>query len=60
MTPVARPQEAMRKHARLLIVDDDPDLCELVQRYLEDEGFATSVVHTGAEGSHAGARAVTI
>ena len=43
----------MRKHRRLLIVDDDPDLCDLVQRYLEAEGFVVSVVHTGAEGSHA-------
>jgi len=55
MTQVARPEETTRKHARLLIVDDDPDLCELVQRYLEAEGFVISVVHTGAEGSHAGA-----
>src|SRR3979411_3239254 len=54
MIQFARPEEMMRKHARLLIVDDDPDLCELVQRYLEAEGFATSVVHTGAEGTHAG------
>jgi DNA-binding response OmpR family regulator len=44
----------MRKHARLLIVDDDPDLCELVRRYLESEGFAISVVHSGTEGSHEG------
>src|SRR3979411_260861 len=55
MIQVARPEETMRKHARLLIVDDDPDLCELVQRYLESEGFAISVVHRGAEGRHAGA-----
>jgi DNA-binding response OmpR family regulator len=54
MIQVARPEETMRKHAHLLIVDDDPDLCELVRRYLESEGFAISVVHSGAEGSHAG------
>jgi DNA-binding response OmpR family regulator len=54
MVRVASPEETMRKHARLLIVDDDPDLCDLVQRYLEAEGFAISVVHSGAEGSHAG------
>src|ERR1700686_5702533 len=54
MTQVARPEETMRKHARLLIVDDDPDLCDLVQRYLEAEGFVISAVHSGAEGSHAG------
>src|SRR6201982_1102199 len=44
----------MQKHPRLLIVDDDPDLCHLVQRYLEAEGFVIAVVHSGAEGSHAG------
>jgi len=44
----------MSKHARLLIVDDDPDLCDLVQRYLEAEGFVISVVHTGAEGRRQG------
>ena len=54
MVQVARAEEAMRKHARLLIVDDDPDLCDLVQRYLEAEGFVISVVHSGTEGSHAG------
>src|ERR1700676_1328592 len=54
MIQVARPEETLRKHARLLIVDDDPDLCDLVQRYLEAEGFVISVVHSGIEGSHAG------
>ncbi len=54
MMQFARPEETMRKHARLLIVDDDPDLCDLVQRYLEVEGFVISVVHSGAEGTHAG------
>jgi len=55
MIQAARPEETMRKHARLLIVDDDPDLCDLVQlRYLEAEGFVISVVHSGAEGSHEG------
>src|SRR5260370_32925077 len=54
MVQVTTPEEAMRKHQRLLIVDDDADLCDLVQRYLEAEGFVISVVHSGAEGSHAG------
>ena len=35
---------------RLLIVDDDRDLCSLVARYLEPEGFALSAVYTGADG----------
>ena len=54
MMQVARPEATMRKHSRLLIVDDDPDLCDLVQRYLEAEGFVISAVHTGAEGRHEG------
>lgn len=35
---------------RLLIVDDDRDLCHLVGQYLEPEGFTLAAVHTGAEG----------
>src|SRR3984893_6105614 len=35
---------------RLLVVDDDRDLCHLVTQYLEPEGFTLSVVHTGGEG----------
>jgi two-component system response regulator CpxR len=54
MMQVARPEATMRKHPRLLIVDDDPDLCDLVQRYLEAEGFVISAVHTGAEGRREG------
>src|SRR5712675_3750946 len=54
MIQVVRPEGTTRKHARLLIVDDDPDLCNLVQRYLEAEGFVISVVHSGAEGTHTG------
>ncbi|WP_446742425.1 response regulator transcription factor [Silvibacterium acidisoli] len=39
-----------RTNPCLLIVDDDKDLCDLVARYLEPEGFLLSAVHTGAEG----------
>ena len=35
---------------RLLIVDDDRDLCHLVAQYLEPEGFTLTAVHTGSEG----------
>jgi len=54
MVRVARLGETQRKHAPLLIVDDDPDLCDLVQRYLEAEGFVIFVVDSGADGSHEG------
>jgi DNA-binding response OmpR family regulator len=39
-----------RANPRLLVVDDDRDLCQLVTQYLEPEGFTLSVVHTGGEG----------
>jgi len=39
-----------RANPRLLVVDDDRDLCHLVTQYLEPEGFTLSVVHTGGEG----------
>jgi len=42
----------LTQHAtpRLLLVDDDRDLCHLVTKYLEAEGFTLSVVHTGGDG----------
>jgi two-component system response regulator CpxR len=38
-------------NSRLLLVDDDRDLCHLIKQYLEPEGFTLSVVHTGVEGA---------
>lgn len=35
---------------RILIIDDDVELCDLVQEYLGAEGFETSTANTGAEG----------
>jgi len=35
---------------RILIVDDDVDLCELVQQYLENEGFGVEAIHNGEAG----------
>ena len=35
---------------KVLIIDDDEELCELVSEYLSVEGFETSVVHDGANG----------
>ena len=37
----------------LLIVDDDRDLCQLIARYLGDEGFLSTAVHTGRAGEKA-------
>ena len=38
---------------KVLIIDDDEELCELVSEYLSVEGFDTSVVHDGASGLNA-------
>ena len=35
---------------RVLIVDDDVELCELVAEYLTPEGFEVTAVHNGEEG----------
>ena len=37
----------------LLIVDDDREMCQLVIRYLDDEGFVVTAVHTGIAGERA-------
>ena len=34
----------------LLLIDDDVELCELVEEYLQTEGFEIDVVHDGTEG----------
>src|SRR5258707_1598504 len=39
--------------ARLLVVDDDVGLCDLVAKYLEAEGFKVHAVHSGVEGETA-------
>ena len=38
---------------KVLMVDDDPKLCGLVQDYLEPLGYAVDAVHTGPEGVEA-------
>ena len=38
------------KMNRILIIDDDEELCELVAEYLTVEGFETKAVHDGAAG----------
>ena len=35
--------------SRILLVDDDEALCELLGEYLESEGFSVSSVHSGAD-----------
>ena len=35
---------------KILIIDDDVELCELLQEYLEAENFSVDVVHDGKLG----------
>src|SRR5438132_336985 len=35
---------------RILVIDDDRELCDLTAQYLETEGFDAEAVHTGLEG----------
>jgi two-component system response regulator CpxR len=37
--------------SRVLVVDDDIELCELLQEYLEGEGFVVDAVHDGPAGA---------
>ncbi len=34
---------------RVLVVDDEPDLCQLLQRYLRRQGFEAEIALTGEE-----------
>lgn len=36
--------------SRILVVDDEEDLCEILQFNLESEGFAVDIAHSGEEG----------
>jgi two-component system response regulator CpxR len=38
-------------HNKILIIDDDTDLCELLASYLASEGFEVESVHDGAKGA---------
>jgi len=40
----------MSSPPRVLIIDDDTELCELVSEFLEQEGFTVEAVHDGPQG----------
>jgi len=40
----------MSKKKRILLVDDEPDFCAIVQGNLEKEGFQVEVAYDGVEG----------
>jgi len=35
---------------KILIVDDDPNICELLRLYFENEGYEVKTASDGAEG----------
>lgn len=39
----------MKDKFYILVVDDEPDICDLVRQILEDEGFQVRVAHNGAQ-----------
>lgn len=40
----------MSKKKRILVVDDEPDFCSIVQGQLEKEGFAVELAYDGVQG----------
>ena len=40
----------MNEKKRILVVDDEPDFCSIVQGNLEKEGFQVEVAYDGAQG----------
>lgn len=41
---------------RILVIDDDQELCGLLTEYLAGEGFEVTAVHSGSEGADRGSR----
>jgi len=41
---------------RILLADDDVDLCEMLAEYLTAEGFSITFVHDGETGAAPGTR----
>ena len=40
----------MSEQKRILVVDDEPDFCSIVQGQLEKEGYAVDLAYNGVEG----------
>ncbi len=40
----------MNAKKRILVVDDEPDFCAIVQGQLEKEGFEVELAYNGVEG----------
>jgi two-component system response regulator CpxR len=48
--PQQRPPPGKNDGLRLLVIDDDRQLCRLIKDYLKPLGYDVSAVHNGAEG----------
>ena len=44
---LAHQQEAEAAPERILVLDDDPEICELTQAYLQQQGFTVDTVQSG-------------
>src|SRR5690606_37519701 len=44
-----REGDGMMDNYKIMIVDDDPHICEIVQAYCEKDGFSTSYSHNGRD-----------
>ena len=40
----------MQEKTKVLVIDDDQELCSIIDRYLKNAGYETQLVHTGAGG----------
>lgn len=49
LVPLNKEGERMTDAYKIMIVDDDPHICEIVQVYCEREGFTTSYSYSGTE-----------
>jgi DNA-binding response OmpR family regulator len=47
--PGVKKNHAAHSVRRLLIIDDDTELCELLVEYLQPEGFRVDVLHSGSQ-----------
>ena len=54
LTPKQRPAGSGSNHVRILVIDDDQELCALIKDYLEPFGYEVVAAHDGVTGSERG------
>lgn len=40
----------IKMNAKILVIDDDQELCSIIKRYLDKEGYLVDFAHTGSKG----------